>query len=273
MIRILRLLPDFKGKQRLINFLLGEERNTIKDLLVPFYKKSKLILPNIIESSCFEIFCNRIYEKETIDLITNKLKKGSTFIDIGANIGAISIAVALDRPDVNIVSVEAAPSINDYLVRNFKLNSIENILSINFAIHEKINLTIPFYVPTDKIGCSSFSPLFTNDAIYVKTQTLDDLVNDFDLRSISLIKIDIEGYESKAFLGGKETLQGENAPDIIFEFMDWAEKQAEGVIVGDSQRVLLGFGYKLFEFNKKGNLKHLNKVVTTGSLNIFATKN
>ena len=41
-----------------------------------------------------------------------------------------------------------------------------------------------------------------------------------------------------------------DAPDIIFEFVDWAEEAANGAEIGASQQILRDMGYRIFYFNE-----------------------
>jgi hypothetical protein len=85
-----------------------------------------------------------------------------------------------------------------------------------------------------------------------------------------MIKIDIEGFEYFAFQGGKKLLQSQHAPDIILEFVFWAEEQAD-VEMGAAQRLLQEWGYNLFlmEGNK---LIPLEAPLIEGGGLIFASK-
>src|ERR1700730_1556499 len=62
-------------------------------------------------SRVFEIACaDGIYEKEIINLILRLVTPGTTYFDIGANIGLMSVPVLAIHPSVKIVSIEASPS-------------------------------------------------------------------------------------------------------------------------------------------------------------------
>jgi len=63
---------------------------------------------------------------------------------------------------------------------------------------------------------------------------------------VDFIKIDVEGYEYHVFKGAETTLSRPDAPDILFEFVDWAEEKAAGIAIGDAQRILKSYGYRIF---------------------------
>ena len=58
------------------------------------------------------------------------------------------------------------------------------------------------------------------------------LIIQLGLNHVNLIKIDIEGYELFALKGLRSVLNSKNAPDIIFEFIDYAEESNSGVSAG-----------------------------------------
>ncbi|MFP4621388.1 MAG: FkbM family methyltransferase, partial [Bacteroidales bacterium] len=67
-------------------------------------------------------------------------------------------------------------------------------------------------------GRHSLLNINTDSAIEVETVALDDFIDKEGLNSskIKLLKMDIEGYEYKAFLGGKKLLS--SVPYILAEF-------------------------------------------------------
>jgi len=92
--RLLRKLPDFRGNRRVSKDLLGSKILQKTDLTVKGKFGCTYILRNIQETIGFEIYINGIYEQETIDFILSRLTgTDGVFLDIGANIGAITIPV------------------------------------------------------------------------------------------------------------------------------------------------------------------------------------
>lgn len=269
---MLRRLPIFKGKQRLARMLLDHQINSGKDLVVPGRHNCRYLLPNVKEIIGFEILINGIFEPEVIQFLTKRITPGSVFIDLGANIGAISLPVSKVRPDLQVAAVEAAPWIVRYLQMNAEMNGLRNVEVVSNAITRQSGEFVDFYSPETLFGKGSLATVFTTTPEKVSPLSLDDLATRFDQKPVSVIKADVEGFEADAFRGGKKLLSSFNAPDILFEFVDWAE-EASGSSPGSSQQVLLDFGYKLNRFagGKVGD--RILEPVAEGCLMIFAQKN
>lgn len=117
------------------------------------------------------------------------------------------------------------------------------------------------------------SAVFTDEAEEIETVTLDTLLNKQAIKSADFIKIDVEGYEYYAFKGGENLLRKSDAPDILFEFVDWAESQARDLKPGDAQILLMDYGYMLYKFEQgKPVGKPLAKSITEGWQLLYATK-
>ena len=122
----------------------------------------------------------------------------------------------------------------------------------------------------DQFGKGSFAPVFTDQAVEVDTITIDTLLKEFAIQKVSTVKIDIEGFEYFAFQGGKNLFSAEDGPDIIFEFVDWAEELA-GVAKGSAQKILRQFGYQLCLMNND-ELTPIEEIVIRGNDLFFASK-
>jgi FkbM family methyltransferase len=269
--QLFKKMPDFKGKRRLGKLLMQKKIEQARDVKVTGKYNCKYVLPNLKETIGYELYLNGIYEKEIIDFLNKSIPSNGRFLDIGANIGAISIPIAKNRKDVSIIAVEAATPIFNYLANNVNLNLLENIQLVNKAVYDKDDLEVDFYNPIEKYGKGSMSPVFTGESIKVTTITLNKLVQDFSFSPIDVIKIDVEGFEYFVFKGGDRLLKADNAPLIIFEFVDWAERAASGLQPGDAQKLLKSFGYRLYALEKNRTVE-LDSTIETGSNNLIATK-
>jgi FkbM family methyltransferase len=184
------------------------------------------------------------YERETQEAVLAHLPKGGTLVDVGANIGAISIPIAKARPDARIVSVEASPSVFNSLSRNIAANGVINITPICQLVGADERSADFYPAPTSHFGMGSVGPQFGSTPISLQQDTLDNILSSRGLPIPDVIKIDVEGAELSVLQGTRRLLSSSNPPVIIFEFCDWAEERI-GQRAGCSQDFLLTHGYEL----------------------------
>jgi FkbM family methyltransferase len=270
--RFLTALPDFRGKRQLTRLLFGNHIKRQSNKIIKGLHGIRYKVPNCVEIIGFEIFVNGIYEKATSDFIIKHLPHNGVYIDIGANIGGIAFPIAKKRPDVTVVCVEASLNVFTYLEQNMQLNKLSNCILVNKAISDVDDQHIEIFTPQEHFGkgCLIYTEADSRES--VTTTTVDTLTERYDLENISLLKVDIEGYEYYAFKGAEKLLSAPNAPDIVFEFENYAEVRAGGVEPGDAQRLLLEYGYKLFMIEKNNKLISLPAPKVEGCAMIWATK-
>jgi FkbM family methyltransferase len=130
------------------------------------------------------------------------LKPGECFVDVGANVGTTAIAGALAvGSGGEVLAFEPHPRIFRYLVKNCRLNRLTNVVARNVAVGSSA-------------GCAGFSDDPSDDrnrvleesrtGMNVDVAPLDSFVSDF--AGISLIKIDVEGYEGRVLAGAAAAL-------------------------------------------------------------------
>jgi FkbM family methyltransferase len=269
---LMRKLPEFKGKHFLSRFFFNKQINEDTDIWVKGKYNSMYLLPHLKEHVTFEIYINGIHEYETHNFLLSRLPANGIFLDLGANIGAITIPLSKRRPDVKIIGVEAAPWIFRYLKENIEKNGLgKNVSLYNYALFDEDKKLMPFYSPRDKFGTGSLSAVFTDVAVEVESIRLDTLLKNAGIDKVDLIKIDIEGYEYYAFKGAETLLSAPDAPDIFFEFIDWTENLANGIEKGSAQAILKKWGYHLYKI-EENKMVPLNEIITVGGLMIYATK-
>ena len=269
---LIRTIPNFKGKQRLIRYFLRDHISQRKDITVKGKYNLKYRLPNIIDSIGFGIYINGIYEPVISNLIINHLPANGVYMDIGANIGSIAMPVCKQRPDITAICIEASPKIFGSLKTNFNLNSLSNCILLNKAVSDKDGEPLFYMNEQDYFGQGHIANTQSDKTETVISNKIDTLLRDINIKSINLLKVDIEGYEYFAFKGAAELLTSTAAPPIIFEFEDWAEGRIKDLQPGDAQRLLLEYGYSLFRIEKNKKLKPIGSPITKGSVMILAKK-
>ena len=141
----------------------------------------------------------------------------------------------------------------------------------NIAISNLDDQVLNFYSPGREYGKGSFSPVYTDLPEQVKTISLDTLLIKENIAKVDFIKVDVEGYEYFVFKGAASLLQQEIAPDILFEFLDWAEDRVPGRKKGDAQKLLREYGYTLYGMVENKPVR-LEEMIMERPGMIFATK-
>ena len=269
--KILRRLPTFRGKYRVMKFLYGQMLKSTQEILLEGKYSCKYFLPNLTENVGLDIFINGIYEEETVNFLNRIIPPNGKFMDIGANIGAISIPLSKRRGDIQVLAVEAAPWIFEYLEKNVSVNQLRNISLVNNAVFDTDNVEMDFFSPREKYGKGSLSPVFSQDGIKILTRQVDTIIREYSFESVNTLKVDVEGFEHFVFKGALNLLKSDNPPDIVFEFVNWAEALAMGLSPGSAQRLLKDYCYDLYKI-EKSKLVKLDNVLESGAAGLFATK-
>jgi FkbM family methyltransferase len=126
-----------------------------------------------------------------------QFKDNGVFLDIGANIGSVSLYVdnfnKVRNKDnkIKVYSVEPEPNNLSLLKENIKNNPTENITVINNAIwHEQKTVYI-----TNQGGNSSIIDGSYPESVEVLAITIQNFIDLYNIDEIDVAKIDIEGAE------------------------------------------------------------------------------
>lgn len=152
------------------------------------------------------------YEPANTNWITDTFDYGSGgfFVDVGANFGWYTCLFGkISGKSGQLVAFEPDTKNLSLLNSNIKLNEIENVKIIEAAVGEKTGTSYLRFAPDSNPGMHSLVQLphttLDPSGREISIVTLDDALKPFAGR-ISLLKIDIEGFEIDAFLGATETL-------------------------------------------------------------------
>ena len=149
------------------------------------------------------------------------------FIDVGANIGLISIPIALEGYET--IAIEPLPHHINRFHENLKLNPSAKLLLLESAVGAKnYDGTVRFltiFSPPGNSGASSSDPNWNpsvdpSETYHVPFSTIDDLCTEFLTRKTFtdvLVKIDVEGMELEVLSGCKNILTNFR-PVILIEW-------------------------------------------------------
>jgi FkbM family methyltransferase len=243
----------------------------LKQVSIPDRHGNRILCPSLREPIAAALFSDGTYEPATIDIVVSHLPRGGTFVDVGANIGTIALAIAALRPDARIICVEAAPPVASILRRNIELNRRANVTVVEALVGAEELASVPFYqAPESSFGMGSLGPQFHAAPTYIAQRRLDEILDSLGCDAIDVVKLDIEGAEAGALKGMSRHLAGARRPFVIFEFLDWAETRIAGQAAGDAQRFLRSLGYDLWRLDTRTGLKPLADPIETGGAMICA---
>lgn len=128
---------------------------------------------------------------------TGAEKEINTIIDCGANIGLASLFFISKFPKVRIVAIE--PEENNFKMLERNLAHYKNVTCIKKAIWDKpASLQIINHTRGDAGFIIKESPaLLTGN---IEAISINEIINEFHLDNIDILKIDIEGSEEQVFL-------------------------------------------------------------------------
>lgn len=232
--------------------------------------RKKMIFPNGLE--CYylsskeetefifsEIFTEQQYLSNSI-----VINEGDCIFDVGANIGLFSLFVSRLQKNVKIYAFEPIEPIFEVLQENVHLHSLHNIFLFNYGLSSENNSEKLFTFYPNMAGNSTTKPLekleqqdamnavlskeqmeyfFQSTQVKGELRTLSSVINELDIKSIDLLKIDVEGEECEVLKGIEEK--------------DWGKIKQIFAEVHD----------------REGRLEQIRTLLTTHGFNITIEKN
>ena len=120
-----------------------------------------------------------------------------TILDLGANIGVVSIILARTYPGARILAIEALPE--NIKLLEFNIQQFENVEIVPYGIgsHTEVRNFVLSDDPWNWGGGGiNFSRQGVDmDALTVPVLAVPDMLERYNVRNVDLIKIDIEGGE------------------------------------------------------------------------------
>jgi FkbM family methyltransferase len=168
------------------------------------------------------------------------LPRDGVFVDVGANVGLHTLAVAAHVADGAVVAFEPHPINHRLLVHNLEQNRLRHVAAENLGLAE----AAATLTGTSPAGGGNWSMASHGDYRFeARLVRLDDYLRDHPLPRLDLMKIDVEGAEVRALRGARQTIERFH-PLIVFEVCpSWLTKMQTSV--DELFAELLGHGYSI----------------------------
>jgi FkbM family methyltransferase len=184
------------------------------------YFGSRVFFPK--NSLIFSLACKQgIYEPHVVRFVNHFLKPGTVYLDVGANIGLMSVAALASRPDCTVVSVEASPATLTYLYRTHAMSADRDrwtIIPKAIAAHPgEATFLEGATVGGAMDGLRDTGRGGGKNGVSVPVTTIDRLWDELGRPTISVIKMDIEGGEYDALAAAGVCLAAQR-PALVTEW-------------------------------------------------------
>jgi FkbM family methyltransferase len=212
-----------------------------------------------------------IYEKDEIFFFNQFLKRGMTFIDVGANVGVYT-ALAAQKQCERILAFEPHSISFNYLQKTIGKNRKgSSIDAIKIALGAKKCERVIYINPNNCGDNRIYQDTMLLNSEIVKVETLDDCCKKYGIEKIDFLKIDVQGAEMEVILGGKKTLSKSKKCIILSEF--WPEGLRKcGSDPEDYLNTLEDLGFKIMEIDgchlKKFDRKILKYLIGKEYINL-----
>ncbi|HEY3328878.1 MAG TPA: FkbM family methyltransferase [Capsulimonadaceae bacterium] len=189
------------------------------------------------------------FEGPEMDLLTSVLTDAKHMLDIGANMGWVSLTLGKRLPDLQIAAFEPIPSTFELLVRNLALNGVTRVTPNNLGMSNKPG-TAEIYFSAAGTGNASLANVGARADVAPVTctfTTVDTHVGETK-QPVDFIKIDVEGAELLVIQGGMATIV-DQLPILFIELLrKWAA--AFGYHPNEVVTILTGMGYECYGIGK-----------------------
>jgi FkbM family methyltransferase len=181
-----------------------------------------------------------LHEYADMAFVLHFLRPDDLFVDVGANVGSYTLLAA--STGANCVAFEPLPDTYRKLVRNIGMNGLAlRVDAVNAGVaSEAGELRFTADLDTDNhVALDGYKGRIEK----IPVTTLDEKVGN---SNVSLVKIDVEGFEAEVIRGARHLLTNRPPAALIIEVNDASHRYSsdEEGFVG----LMRGFGYTPFDY-------------------------
>jgi FkbM family methyltransferase len=195
------------------------------------------------------LYQDRTYEAGTLHLFDCILRCDDTVIDVGANLGLMTLHAAKRvGPKGTVIAIEPHPVYFQRLKENIVLNGLMNIKAVQVAAGSITERRPIHDVPSVNIGRSSLVKPDGESKVagVVAVEPLDSIAERAQVSSVRLVKIDVEGFEPQVLSGASKLIRMQ--PIICMEVSDAVPQEGYPALAAHDLLISSGY-YSSFLFH------------------------
>ena len=196
------------------------------------------------------------YEPPLIRFLQTHNTEGWTCFDVGANVGAVALALAkYVCPSGKVYAFEPGPPNQQRLRNNFTLNPklLARMELLECGVSDQPG-ELWWAEERGNPGNALLSDIGTHK---IQVTTLDAFLGNRQLKHVDFVKIDVEGMELQVMRGATQVLRSFH-PAVYFETLPRYVNSAKGATFADIRKLLVEeLGYTLYRLSKAGQLSPL----------------
>lgn len=218
-------MRDDRARRATLNHLFKDHLAPNTLCLVPFSDHNLYVDPRD-DKIAYTVLRGRAWQRRQLDAAVEfansvgRLTPYGVFVDVGANIGTMTIYALLSKLFSRAVAIEPDQHNRSILHRNLAINNYVDLVATVSAAASNSAGDLPFYRDAKNLGAHSLVPGFARSqlpATTVRAERLDDLIASVGVpaQNIGMVKIDVEGHEASVLEGMPQILA--NAPPLLIE--------------------------------------------------------
>jgi FkbM family methyltransferase len=215
------------------------------------------------EQTSRAVYVSGLYEPCSTSVLRVLLAEGKTCIDVGANVGLVSLlASRWVGPAGRVISFE--PSAREFarLREHIERNALANVQAVRSAVGNHDGTAMLRVADPNKAGHNTLEDRFVSANVIeayaeiVSVIRLDDYVSANDVTKVDVIKIDVEGSEAQVIAGAQRAI-ARDRPALLIEVAGSATaSDHQGRLAIESSLRQLGYVFVAID-GDAGSLKHV----------------
>lgn len=181
------------------------------DICLEFPNQTRILVSPRMKGAAHFI-APRLFEFEDMAFVMHFLRQGELFADVGANVGAFTV-LAAGVAGAKAVCFEPSRETFEMLSRNVRLNNLSDRVRPVNAVVGRTAGSVKF---SSGLGTENHvaSTAEAGNSVTVPMTALDQ---ELATNPATLIKVDVEGFETEVFGGAEGTLKNKTLQAIIVE--------------------------------------------------------